>query len=90
VAFAHALSAYCDVVAMTVSAGYELHAAIFDAVGRGDGWAFAELREALDRGFLTGIQSMRMWLSEIGGHRTVGLRSIVRAERIGSMRCSND
>jgi len=54
VAFAHALSAYCDVVAMTVSAGYELHAAIFDAVGRGEGWAFGELREALDRGFLAG------------------------------------
>lgn len=64
-AFSHALSAYCDVVGMTVSAGYELHAAIFDAAGRGDGWAFAEIRTTLERGFLAGE---RPWdsLSRLG------------------------
>jgi tight adherence protein C len=50
---------------MTVSAGYELHAAVFDAAGRGDGWPFVELRGALDRGFLAGE---RPWesLSQLG------------------------
>lgn len=64
-AFSHALSAYCDVVSMSVSAGYELHAAIFDAAGRGSGWAFSELRSALERGFLAGE---RPWesLSRLG------------------------
>jgi len=65
ITFGHALSAYCDVVAMTVSAGYELHAAMFDAASRGGGWPFVELRGALDRGFLAGE---RPWdsLSKLG------------------------
>ncbi|MGH9211736.1 MAG: type II secretion system F family protein [Acidimicrobiales bacterium] len=64
-AFTHALSAYCDVVAMTASAGYELHAAVFDAARRGGGWPLIELRSALDRGFLAGE---RPWesLSQLG------------------------
>lgn len=64
-AFTHALSAWCDVVAMTVSAGYELHAAVFDAAARGQGTAFTELREALDRGFLAGEKPWES-LSQLG------------------------
>jgi tight adherence protein C len=54
--FCHSLSAYCDVVAMTLSAGRELHTALFDAAAQGDGWAWRELRDGLQRGFLLGEQ----------------------------------
>lgn len=53
-AFAHALSAWCEIVSMTVAAGRELHGAIFEATQQGTGWAFQEIRTALDRGFLAG------------------------------------
>jgi Flp pilus assembly protein TadB len=52
-AFLHALSAYCDVAGMAMSAGHETYAALFDAADAGDGPAFAEMREALEVGFLT-------------------------------------
>jgi tight adherence protein C len=73
-AFAHALSAYCDVVSMTVSAGYELHAAIFDAAARGDGWAFHEIRVALERGFLAGERPTAS-LAQLG--RDLGVNDLV-------------
>ena len=53
-AFGHALSAYCDVCAMAMSAGREVYAAMFEAASAGDGWVFAEIRDALQRGFLAG------------------------------------
>lgn len=53
-AFGHALSAYCDVCAMAMSAGREVYAAMFEAASAGDGWAFEEIRDALQRGFLAG------------------------------------
>lgn len=53
-AFGHALSAYCDVCAMAMSAGREVYAAMFEAASAGDGWAFKEIREALQLGFLSG------------------------------------
>jgi Flp pilus assembly protein TadB len=53
-AFGHALSAYCDVCAMAMSAGRETYAAMFEAASAGDGWAFAEIRNALERGFIGG------------------------------------
>lgn len=53
-AFGHALSAYCDVCAMAMSAGRETYAAMFEAASAGDGWAFTEIRNALERGFIGG------------------------------------
>lgn len=53
-AFTHALSAWCEIVSMTVAAGRELHGAIFEATQQGAGWAFQEIRMAADRGFLAG------------------------------------
>lgn len=53
-AFSHAVSAYCDVISMEISAGYELNAAVFDAARRGGGRAFEELRDALHQGFMLG------------------------------------
>lgn len=53
-AFGHALSAYCDVCAMAMSAGREVYAAMFEAASAGDGWVFTEIRDALQRGFLAG------------------------------------
>ena len=53
-AFGHALSAYCDVCAMAMSAGREVYAAMFEAASAGDGWVFDEIRDALQRGFLAG------------------------------------
>lgn len=73
-AFTHALSAYCDVVSMSTSAGYELHSAVFDAATRGDGWAFGEIRGALHRGFLAGE---RPWDSLAGLGRDLGVNDLV-------------
>lgn len=53
-AFGHALSAYCDVCAMAMSAGREVYAAMFEAAGAGQGWAFDEIRDAIQHGFLAG------------------------------------
>lgn len=73
-AFTHALSAWCDVVSMTVSAGLELHGAVFAAAARGDGPAFLEIRAALDRGFLVGEQPWDS-LSRLG--RELGVNDLV-------------
>src|SRR5690606_18395399 len=42
-AFAHALSAWCDVVVMTLAAGRGVEQAMETAAGSGEGWAFAEI-----------------------------------------------
>jgi tight adherence protein C len=73
-AFGHALSAWCDVVAMSVSAGHELHAAIFDAADRGRGPAFTELRAALDRGYYAGEAPWDS-LAQLG--RDLGIHDLV-------------
>jgi tight adherence protein C len=53
-AFCHALSAFCDVAAMALSAGQETHGALFEAAATGSGPAFDELSSALHTGFLAG------------------------------------
>jgi tight adherence protein C len=53
-AFRHALSAYLDLVNIILAGGGGLETALYSAADAGDGWAFASIREALDRARLTG------------------------------------
>ena len=53
VAFRHALSAYLDLVTIIMSGGGGLMTALQSAADSGDGWAFAEIRAALDRARLS-------------------------------------
>lgn len=53
VAFRHALSAYLDLVTIIMSGGGGLLTALQAAADSGDGWAFAEIRAALDRARLS-------------------------------------
>lgn len=53
VAFRHALSAYLDLVTIIMSGGGGLLTALQSAADSGDGWAFAEIRGALDRARLS-------------------------------------
>ena len=53
VAFRHALSAYLDLVTVIMSGGGGLLTALQGAADAGDGWAFAEIRAALDRARLS-------------------------------------
>ena len=52
-AFRHALSAYLDLVSIIMSGGGGLLTALQSAADSGDGWAFAEIRSALDRARLS-------------------------------------
>lgn len=52
-AFRHALSAYLDLVTIIMSGGGGLLTALHSAADAGDGWAFAEIRGALDRARLS-------------------------------------
>lgn len=72
--FAHALSAFCDVAAMALSAGQETHGALFEAAAAGSGPAFDELTNALQTGFLAG-QSPGEALGELG--RDLGIEDLV-------------
>lgn len=51
--FRHALSAYLDLVTIIMSGGGGLLTALQTAADSGDGWAFAEIRGALDRARLS-------------------------------------
>lgn len=53
-AFRHALSAFCDVAGLCMAAGREVYAALFEAARAGHGPAFAEIRRALEVGFVAG------------------------------------
>lgn len=53
-AFAHALSAWCDVVVMCLAAGRGVEQAMETAAASGRGWAFAEMRGALQAGYVRG------------------------------------
>lgn len=53
VAFRHALSAYLDLVTIIMSGGGGLLTALQSAADAGDGWAFGEIRAALDRARLS-------------------------------------
>jgi tight adherence protein C len=48
--FAHALVAYCHVCAMCLAAGRGVEQAMTTAAAAGDGWAFTEIRAALNAG----------------------------------------
>jgi len=52
-AFRHALSAYLDLVAIVMAGGGGLLTALQSSAEAGDGWAFAEIRAALDRARLS-------------------------------------
>jgi tight adherence protein C len=53
-AFSHALSAWCDVVVMSLASGRGVEQAMETAAASGGGWAFAELRGALHAGYVRG------------------------------------
>jgi tight adherence protein C len=55
VGFRHALSAYLDLVGITLAGGAGVDSALRDSVAVGDGWAFAQIRRALDAARLTRI-----------------------------------
>ncbi|WP_091516861.1 type II secretion system F family protein [Amycolatopsis sacchari] len=52
-AFRHALSAYLDLVWITLAGGAGVDSALGDVVAVGRGWAFAQIRRALDTARLT-------------------------------------
>lgn len=52
--FVHALSSWCDVVVMTLAAGRGVEQAMETAARSGQGWVFAELRAALQAGYVRG------------------------------------
>jgi len=51
--FRHALSAYLDLVGITLAGGAGVDSALRDSVAIGGGWAFTQLRRALDTARLT-------------------------------------
>lgn len=51
--FGHALSAYLDLVGITLAGGAGVDSALRDSVAIGRGWAFAQIRRALDTARLT-------------------------------------
>ncbi|MFI6098185.1 type II secretion system F family protein [Lentzea sp. NPDC051213] len=53
VGFRHALSAYLDLVWITLAGGAGVDSALNDSVGVGHGWAFAQIRRALEAARLT-------------------------------------
>jgi tight adherence protein C len=53
-AFRHSLSAYLDLVTIILAGGGGLETALQSAADSGDGWAFAEIRQALRRARLGG------------------------------------
>ncbi|HET7489295.1 MAG TPA: type II secretion system F family protein [Acidimicrobiales bacterium] len=52
--FRHALSGYLDLVSVVLAGGGGIETALHSAAEAGDGWAFASIRQALDRARLTG------------------------------------
>ncbi|HET8620485.1 MAG TPA: type II secretion system F family protein [Acidimicrobiales bacterium] len=52
--FLHALIAYCQVTAMSLAAGRGVEQALTTAASAGEGWAFTELRAALNAGYVRG------------------------------------
>ena len=74
-AFRHALSAFLDVVAITLAAGRAVETALRTASRAGQGWAFAELRTALfeaDRGGEAPWDGLDRLGAELGDPRAAG------------------
>jgi Flp pilus assembly protein TadB len=72
--FCHALSAFCDVAAMALSAGQEAHGALFQSAAAGNGPAFDELNNSLQTGFLAGRRPAES-LAQLG--REIGVEDLV-------------
>jgi tight adherence protein C len=53
VGFRHALSAYLDLIGITLAGGAGVDSALRESVAIGHGWAFAQIRRALDTARLT-------------------------------------
>ena len=53
IGFRHALSAYLDLVGITLAGGAGVNSALRDAAAIGHGWAFVQIRRALDTARLT-------------------------------------
>ena len=65
-AFRHSLSAYLDLVTIILAGGGGLETALHSAAESGDGWAFAEIRQALRRARLSGRTPWEIF-DELGG-----------------------
>ncbi len=79
-AFSHALSAYCDVVAMSLASGRGVGQALETAASSGDGWPFQELRGALTAGYVRGDtpwQALERLGSDLGTNDLVELASAI-------------
>ena len=79
-AFSHALSAYCDVVSMSLASGRGVGQALEAAASSGDGWPFQELRGALTAGYVRGDtpwQSLERLGNELGTNDLVELASAI-------------
>lgn len=79
-AFSHALSAYCDVVAMSLASGRGVGQALEAAASSGDGWPFQELRGALTAGYVRGDtpwQALERLGTELGTNDLVELASAI-------------
>lgn len=82
VAFRHALSAYLDLVTIIMSGGGGLLTALQTAADSGDGWAFAEIRAALDRARLSNRTPWSQ-LGLLGDRFDIGeLRDLVAAAEL--------
>jgi Flp pilus assembly protein TadB len=78
--FRHALSAFCDVASMALSAGQETHGALFEAAAAGSGPAFDEINNALQTGQLAGhspAESLRQLGHDLGIEDLVDLGSTI-------------
>lgn len=53
-AFGHALAAFCDVAGIFLASGRLVESSLQMAAAAGDGWAFEELQNALEAGYLRG------------------------------------
>lgn len=60
-AFRYALSSYLDLVTVILAAGTGVETALLDAAGAGNGWAYRQLQNALDRSRLTGESPWRVF-----------------------------
>lgn len=60
-AFRYALSSYLDLVTVILAAGTGVETALLDAAESGRGWAFRQLRSALERSRLTGESPWRVF-----------------------------
>jgi Flp pilus assembly protein TadB len=68
-AFGYALSAWCDVVVMSLAAGRGVEQAMETAALAGEGWVFSELRGALQAGYVRGEppwEALALLGSELG------------------------